>query len=168
MRGEHCVASASRGIRTVHPHMRGEHRLVISSVEVARRFIPTCVGSMRRAALRMGRPSVHPHMRGEHQAGTWTRRKCGGSSPHAWGAFRSYSTALRTIGSSPHAWGACVVVNAPADGPGSSPHAWGACHALLLFVALAVHPHMRGEHPAYSAMMNPYVGSSPHAWGAFE
>jgi len=108
-----CVGSmvsraATPAPASVHPHMRGEHlgqrharRCQLGSsphawgaysprtrAGVRTRFIPTCVGSM--AASRVARfcRAVHPHMRGEHVADPGLAPGRGGSSPHAWGAYR--------------------------------------------------------------------------------
>ncbi len=92
----------------VHPHGRGERRVVAGisaiiggssprawgTVRAIRRrsginrFIPTGVGNGRWSARRRPRRTVHPHGRGERGARIG-RRVCGkGSSPRAWGTAR--------------------------------------------------------------------------------
>ena len=105
-----CVGNIARillssTIMTVHPHVRGEHPTSWVASDVnngssprawgtsARgvffgycvRFIPTCVGNMRRRSWVLARLPVHPHVRGEHCL-TYAYNVCDvGSSPRAWG-----------------------------------------------------------------------------------
>ena len=152
---------------TVHPHLRGEHRfaperfartpgssppawgasggLFLSAS--SRRFIPTCVGSIHRPAIRSPDIAVHPHLRGEH-----------GNRIAAGGLF---------TGSSPPAWGALVKVRNPQIMPRFIPTCVGSIsHCGPHRVPLPVHPHLRGEHMDRRRSMSGPVGSSPPAWGA--
>ena len=53
---------------------------------VVTRFIPTCVGSIRRCPPWAQPEAVHPHVRGEHNRILVGFRFGSGSSPRAWGA----------------------------------------------------------------------------------
>ena len=93
------------GLRTVHPHARGEHRAwhlqqlrcygssprtwgtrrATAQSHPGLRFIPTHVGNTHIRRARIRSPAVHPHARGEH-----ITIKCAivgyhGSSPRTWG-----------------------------------------------------------------------------------
>ena len=110
------------------------------------RFIPTCVGNTGRLVPGSGGLSVHPHVRGEHFSYTRQVVRPGGSSPRAWG-----TPDRRTHAS--HSWRfipTCVGNTAP------PPH-W--------LRSVAVHPHVRGEHPSGRPTTMPSTGSSPRAWG---
>src|SRR6266487_2847770 len=81
---------------------------------------------------------------------------------HPWKGSHSCSTA----GSSPHAWGtrvrlaaACVDLRFIPTCVGNTP-----CSPPTRD-ALAVHPHMRGEHVLEQHSNHGASGSSPHAWG---
>ena len=105
-----CVGNtlASRGglgVRPVHPHMRGEYKILLTQPYPCSgssphawgihmqchyslgdaRFIPTCVGNTLRCASRRCRFSVHPHMRGEYSGRHQAAVSACGSSPRAWG-----------------------------------------------------------------------------------
>ena len=60
-----CV-KRNYGVRTVHPHGRGEHADEISKRLKAMRFIPTGVGNTRLRRRCEILAAVHPHGRGEH------------------------------------------------------------------------------------------------------
>jgi len=93
------------GVRSVHPHARGEHlinifiiyinngssprawgtpsaRLLISLLHW---FIPTRVGNTLGASMIFTTKPVHPHARGEHPPARAARYLPNGSSPRAWG-----------------------------------------------------------------------------------
>ena len=92
-------------IRSVHPHVRGEHfskrnRLYLAygssprawgTQELGRRtqtrfrFIPTCVGNTTLAPCALLTETVHPHVRGEHDGLGMNWDEIPGSSPRAWG-----------------------------------------------------------------------------------
>ena len=165
--GSIWAESCSRCVASVHPQVRGEHDLPLSSafhtsgssprawgacranVDLARRdrFIPTCVGSIV-WQLRGGCVyKVHPHVRGEHEPHPHHRQSSTGSSPRAWGASTHSASAASATRFIPTCVGSIAADTNPS---GSS----------------TVHPHVRGEH----AMMKPkpptHTGSSPRAWGA--
>src|SRR6266849_3082599 len=92
----------------VHPHMRGDNvfpriggsassgspphawgqSLLLLYEERARRFTPTCVGTMSILAMAGTRDTVHPHMRGDNDQAAEHVRCVGGSPPHAWGQWK--------------------------------------------------------------------------------
>jgi len=97
--------SPGRSSRSVHPHGRGERRIILSRYKVvcgssprawgtahdslallrAERFIPTGVGNGKQSPLEpIGHP-VHPHGRGERGTKCRCYKNRHGSSPRAWG-----------------------------------------------------------------------------------
>ena len=166
-----CVGNIARillssTIMTVHPHVRGEHPTSWVASDVnngssprawgtsARgvffgycvRFIPTCVGNMRRRSWVLARLPVHPHVRGEHSYSCRKRRFEDGSSPRAWGtcaATESFTGIRRFIPT-------CVgnIITMPTQR-----------------INKTVHPHVRGEHKTYGFIWLKDNGSSPRAWG---
>ncbi len=95
----------SRSIRSVHPHARGECRVVDNSrlpiigspprpwgmplrccawIPVPR-FTPTPVGNARWVVLGHVGCTVHPHARGECRSYTSLTTEAGGSPPRPWG-----------------------------------------------------------------------------------
>ncbi len=171
-----CVGSIISAVvravgTTVHPHMRGEHVLLVvckhdtcgssphawgacldvlpHPVEIVfSRFIPTCVGSMQSATTAAENTAVHPHMRGEHQGYQYVDFDLTGSSPHAWGALLIVAIVLIVLRFIPTCVGSMT----------SKP---------VCVIPYSVHPHMRGEHVAHLHSRRIAVGSSPHAWGAW-
>ncbi len=147
-----CVGSISSSaslssLKSVHPHMRGEHCTPLSNrsrsvgssphawgacgwragILAPIRFIPTCVGSMMwQRTLNEWLP-VHPHMRGEHSSCAASNSSAIGSSPHAWGASWH-----KLIGSGQYRFIPTCVGSITMQRLGSE--------------RLSVHPHMRGEH----------------------
>jgi len=91
----------------VHPHARGEHRLMADPLLVeagssprpwgtpinplnrasARRFIPTPVGNTGSAVRCCSTWTVHPHARGEHKCKPAVEGAIYGSSPRPWGTL---------------------------------------------------------------------------------
>ena len=92
-----CVGNTARkerkhGIRSVHPHVRGEYRLGTfppylftgssprawgirgRALAIRRpcRFIPTCVGNTRKWCYKRRSGAVHPHVRGEYSSASAT------------------------------------------------------------------------------------------------
>jgi len=138
--------------KTVHPHMRGEHRVLGGRLHIRigssphawgtrvqawrqllrRRFIPTCVGNTSRYSYTRRVQPVHPHMRGEHLGATRKEKQHVGSSPHAWGTPLTYVIRAITRRFIP----TCV-----GNTYGAAP----------LEKPLPVHPHMRGEHKHWAA-----------------
>src|SRR5438445_711513 len=85
-------------------------------------------------------------MRGEHSIEDGHRNDHLGSSPHAWGTHDSHSAEARLSRFIPTCVGNTLCL----------PSA---------MMPLAVHPHMRGEHPCMVVHASDRDGSSPHAWG---
>ncbi len=164
--GNTCHFFAGIGVWSVHPHARGEHRLVHAmndttpgssprpwgtrlEIDVrgqAYRFIPTPVGNTLPAAFPSLRSPVHPHARGEHQAAISLCQGTVGSSPRPWGTLNRlvlFGLGLRFI---PTPVGNTVF-------------------GCPLPATSTVHPHARGEHSAISKGRAPRVGSSPRPWG---
>ena len=151
---------------TVHPRMRGEHRLCASDASclhgssphargtrranllhaAKRRFIPACAGNTRFRHTRSLCRSVHPRMRGEH-----------GASPAAYNC---------TTGSSPHARGTLELVDQDDAHARFIPACAGNTPSRRASRSRsAVHPRMRGEHPDRRRIPRALPGSSPHARG---
>ena len=154
------------GVWPVHPHARGEHRLVpqradlqsgssprpwgtpdsIAQPAAHRRFIPTPVGNTIQPSRRAARSSVHPHARGEHLRLPRETRGVDGSSPRPWGTHderREHRHVARFIPT--------PVGNTSGSIP--RPTVW------------TVHPHARGEHIVARRIASPATGSSPRPWG---
>ena len=114
-----CVGNTLAGcarvaIRTVHPHVRGEHHILRidaagqhgssprawgtqsgqTSFYLFRRFIPTCVGNTGLCPSRNPNLAVHPHVRGEHFNAKARPGNDAGSSPRAWGTPACQHTRL--------------------------------------------------------------------------
>ncbi len=151
----------------VHPHVRGEQSITLSTVTagvgssprargavdhgghvgLGLRFIPTCAGSSI-AQYSCTRPdTVHPHVRGEQLTALAGRCLPNGSSPRARGAVHPYHLP-----------------------PGSQrfiPTCAGSrCGTSPLSPRRPVHPHVRGEQPDSASAGEVRIGSSPRARGA--
>ncbi len=164
--GNTTSTTSPPGVRTVHPHARGEH-LVVGNVVGANggssprswgthhpdaelhahgRFIPTLVGNT--APGRGGRKnqSVHPHARGEHQV--------------------DGLLFLAQVGSSPRSWGTPALAHGHKSGRRFIPTLVGNTIAQRqCFGTVLVHPHARGEHRQKIKMASFKGGSSPRSWG---
>jgi len=153
-------------LRTVHPHVCGEHITIQShccSVAGSSprvwgtypfaechllniRFIPTCVGNISDDFQESGFVAVHPHVCGEHLGST----------------ALSFSTA----GSSPRVWGTCPRPFLPAVSARFIPTCVG--NMSLVYSGCdrrSVHPHVCGEHLINSTKPLHRGGSSPRVWG---
>ena len=85
-----CVGNTRGGLLppapfTVHPHLRGEHRVGVHELDNLGRFTPTCVGNTAAATAASVSISVHPHLRGEHAFAADADSRAIGSPPPAWG-----------------------------------------------------------------------------------
>ena len=150
----------------VHPHARGEHKIIefraerfkgssprswgtllqdgIQSFTV--RFIPTLVGNT--SGRSFCRPSiwVHPHARGEHlNEKNIINNNCG-SSPRSWGTHSAISSADVKPRFIPTLVGNTVKQNKH-------------------YISCSVHPHARGEHETAPFWYAGSCGSSPRSWG---
>src|SRR5262245_58791706 len=85
-------------------------------------------------------------MRGEHAAKNAGELCPLGSSPHAWGTHMRHRSQLLQGRFIPTCVGNTAAV-------------------LRSATIIAVHPHMRGEHPILDYLDLAHAGSSPHAWG---
>jgi len=164
--GRFCWGRSAASPITVHPHVRGAVFFFFSRNGMSfgssprawggwlrrrrrrpgRRFIPTCVGRLRREAHESPQWTVHPHVRGAVAESYDAKGNKTGSSPRAWG------------GSS---WG-------PASSP--TPRFIPTCVGRLLRGPTrgriaTVHPHVRGAVPALRHLRDDLDGSSPRAWG---
>ncbi len=97
--------------KPVHPHVCGEHLVILQKIRSGVRFIPTCVGNMKLGAFKQPVKrfiptcvgniytkdgsliviSVHPHVCGEHVMEWLPSLKHFGSSPRVWGTFKNNS-----------------------------------------------------------------------------
>ena len=152
--------------QTVHPHARGEHRLISpratpssgssprpwgtlrprGPAQRAGRFIPTPVGNTSFKATAAALLTVHPHARGEHRRGFLGHQGKRGSSPRPWGTRHGARSAL--LG--------CRFIPTPVG------NTTGRTAAPLRH---SVHPHARGEHFEYLWRAYGPNGSSPRPWG---
>ncbi len=130
----------------VHPHARGENRLIVvcgnrhtgspprswgkSSPERAQaaqfRFTPTLVGKISLSASSSPNSSVHPHARGENPPRCVVITFSTGSPPRSWGKFQSVHAQSRRLRFTPTLVGKMI-----ADMGEAAPR--------------PVHPHARGE-----------------------
>jgi len=164
--GTAIAGVAVRGLRSVHPHVRGDGfgptgRLAgaggspprawgrlqdAPEARLVARFTPTCVGTARRSSRSRLPGAVHPHVRGDGHARQQGAQTFPGSPPRAWGRRRLATDEARRPRFTP----TCVGT------------AW---HYLLLTRRITVHPHVRGDgYFSLTADGVPY-GSPPRAWG---
>ncbi len=105
--GNTAFSTRSGRLPPVHPHTRGEHGLLNTTLRrfggssphpwgtlllktrryESIRFIPTPVGNTLPLAAGSGAVPVHPHTRGEHSAPYDDVTTYSGSSPHPWGTL---------------------------------------------------------------------------------
>ena len=166
-----CVGTTGRspgflGERSVHPHVRGDHPVVIGAghpksgssprawgpqpvdltIGVFHRFIPTCVGTTGGERSGERRAPVHPHVRGDHACIAINRFCSAGSSPRAWGPLHDGFDLLDHGRFIP----TCVgTTRTSRSCPRRCP----------------VHPHVRGDHERRQHRQPCRIGSSPRAWG---
>ena len=110
MRGEHLAFNVldilSGGSS---PHARGA--LATSCFgDTVEGIIPACAGSTSSSAPGWPCRRDHPRMRGEHGLARWLRIPWPGSSPHARGAPKPFSKAVRTQGIIPACAGSTTVI----------------------------------------------------------
>ena len=161
--------------------------IVLPAEDEMLRFIPTLVGNASAGQGRARPGAVHPHARGERVEAPTPSTACVGSSPRSWGTRLLQVRGLFAVRFIP-----TLVGNAPYQSQvpglalGSSPRSWGthrlgvrrgdvlrfiptlvgnAVVAILLLVALTVHPHARGERKYGFKRDLRVVGSSPRSWG---
>ncbi len=119
-------------------------------LEIAReaRFIPTGVGNILTTTVKEQDTPVHPHRRGEHVQLQRLITVKGGSSPQAWGTYRSEILCE------------CLLRFIP-TGVGNM-RKFRESEKIQ-----TVHPHRRGEHASPTITIFDGFGSSPQAWGTF-
>ena len=177
---------------SVHPHVRGADVGHAAYEDVARRFIPTCVGQMFVAwKVDCTITGSSPRAWGRFAGEVVFHGMVSGSSPRAWGRFHGFTAGhirLRFIPT-------CVGQMYPngvfeTNIYGSSPRAWGRCFSLLASSMIhTVHPHVRGADAPEAVpwgLLGRFIptcvgqingarfvchavnGSSPRAWGRFQ
>ena len=142
---------------------------------VARRFTPTCVGTMVGAPARRRMTSVHPHVRGDDEPAGRRDREEQRFTPTCVGTMRWPSALPRCSPVHPHVRGDDVILDGALDTvSGSPPRAWGrwargvcrrrparftpTCVGTMQTVVHelahhAVHPHVRGDDPMGSNVL---------------
>ena len=122
-----------------------EPRIGADGARGAHRFIPTCVGTTSWAKKIAAVFTVHPHVRGNHSQANHLDHVAPGSSPRAWEPQRPLLSFLMERRFIP----TCV---------GTTPE------LVELIAAVAVHPHVRGNHSSPPLSPSFLPGSSPRAW----
>ena len=168
------------------PRAWGRLRLV-AVWHQAVRFTPTCVGTTRWPPPDLSPPAVHPHVRGDDLEGVPSDWDGFGSPPRAWGRPLDSRCHLVSLRFTPTCVGTteafsplvglvrftptCVGTTRSAlklkvTSSGSPPRAWGRQRlSPLRSVALAVHPHVRGDDLSRANEVMYPAGSPPRAWG---
>ncbi len=164
--GNTSLNSTRRGGPPVHPHARGEHSMVGSSLGSGTgssprpwgtpghrqpggsraRFIPTPVGNTPCSRPAPAPTPVHPHARGEHPTCGVPPLSRDGSSPRPWGTLAQADVV-----------GLCSRFIPTPVGNTSAPPGQRCVKP--------VHPHARGEHADGSGGGADEDGSSPRPWG---
>ena len=123
--------------------------MIVGSLLINARFIPTHVGNRTTRASSTRWTTVHPHARGEQ----WRRRSAWvgspGSSPRTWGTVQVHQHQAEAVRFIP-----THVGNSPPAHPRRRP--------------ATVHPHARGEQWLTRLNTLPKCGSSPRTWGTDE
>ena len=164
-RGKGCIPA----LKSVHPHVRGECSVTLSTrpahtgspprawgmrlVRLPRRqadrFTPTCVGNAHGEPLGILRLAVHPHVRGECDSCNRLPTLPAGSPPRAWGMRASVHDAGALFRFTPTCVGNAAIGAATP---------W----------SRSVHPHVRGECIAKGIRKLLAYGSPPRAWGMLQ
>ncbi len=151
---------------TVHPRIRGEHDLLVQYplfdlgssphtrgthfrrefLKLRFRFIPAYAGNTVQRMRNQLVTAVHPRIRGEHRPSKAPDFYSVGSSPHTRGTPATSSSSGTNTRFIPAYAG-----NTPLDGWTEVPE--------------PVHPRIRGEHIANTALKKAAAGSSPHTRG---
>ncbi len=152
--------------RPVHPHARGEYSLIPARgnkgggppprtwgileraymVCLEKRSTPTHVGNTRSCCLPYSVRTVHPHARGEYSARISASVMGSGPPPRTWGIHHLRGNARGRYRSTP------THVGNTGIGPSFQ-------------VAVAVHPHARGEYGCHSSYFTCTSGPPPRTWG---
>ena len=152
--------------KSVHPHVRGEHKTGsnewmirtgssprtwgtprgVDASPTYSRFIPTYVGNTLSPINQSRIYPVHPHVRGEH---------CGIDRQ-----------VQQPPGSSPRTWGTQTAAEIPTELARFIPTYVGNTRdSRSMDKKSAVHPPVRGEHTPPASVVVLWVGSSPRTWG---
>ncbi len=149
---------------------------------------PRAWGTWGHGPATVGPDSVHPHVRGEHGRGTKMIQPPAGSPPRAWGTcgdggdliqrlarftptcvgnmFLPIVSGCRLSGSPPRAWGTFAYGPPAYRERRFTPTCVGNIRPTAsTSMALAVHPHVRGEHFTNRSVNGSPGGSPPRAWG---
>ncbi len=153
-------------LTTVHPHVHGELRASSNweyyitgssprawgtpccseNVYSEHRFIPTCMGNSSSVRPYWASSSVHPHVHGELGRYVRGRLYFFGSSPRAWGTLSTSATSPVDCRFIPTCMGNSGTV-------------------IIIYMLIAVHPHVHGELIITDIRIGQSCGSSPRAWG---
>ena len=162
------TSSADRrpGVRSVHPHVHGEHAFAVvwpvintgssprtwgtprrrDRLSAPCRFIPTYMGNTRIFQGDRYPGPVHPHVHGEHpRPRVWSGR-WNGSSPRTWGTPFPPAPERRIRRFIPTYMGNTIPTGSRTPNP-------------------TVHPHVHGEHARAIWTTVSSTGSSPRTWG---
>ena len=167
--GNTAKLGGSAPAKSVHPRVRGEHRLsglnqsaIDGSSPRARgtrgrarargaagRFIPACAGNTFSTPPTPRFTPVHPRVRGEHYSNDQTKQATDGSSPRARGTL-------------------LPVACGPYHGRFIPACAGNTASGRLRSLPRAVHPRVRGEHSSPYRNAGTDGGSSPRARGTHQ
>ncbi len=160
------IGCPSLSVKPVHPHGRGDNRLVgggrtgkIGSpprawgqllmrytASCAPRFTPTGVGTTTCCSRSSARSSVHPHGRGDNNPSCVRTSSTSGSPPRAWGQRRIAGVVDNAARFTPTGVGTTSMMCACWNMP-------------------SVHPHGRGDNRRWVDEYGIIAGSPPRAWG---
>ncbi len=188
-RGEYGGREGGTAANTVHPHPRGDTRPPPWNDNSAAgssppawgiqfhcaprfeqsRFIPTRVGNTFRCFNDSYLSAVHPHPRGDTAIFGCFMSGCP-VHPHPRGEYALPNLVPVGIdGSSPPAWGILSHNGQRSNAGRFIPTRVGnTLCALLVIVAVPVHPHPRGEYFCIACAISLTAGSSPPAWGILQ
>ena len=150
----------------VHPHVRGDNRgssrransyvgspprawgqsVERGYVDLARRFTPTCVGTIYDGVTYRHCLKVHPHVPGDNHQANRSKLCVIGSPPRAWGQFQNFVIRPKFRRFTPTCVGTMTLLR---------------CQTR----AGMVHPHVRGDNEPRSRLHKGFFGSPPRAWG---
>ncbi len=136
--------------------------------ELPRRFIPTCVGRFPASRTASATRSVHPHVRGAVCVSVSGHCHCSGSSPRAWGGWRTWLATRSGRRFIPTCVGRLSAPSASSARRRFIPTCVGRLGGKFFSHCLApVHPHVRGAVQLSAAVGTCVGGSSPRAWGGY-
>ena len=164
--GRRFPAGRAYGLKSEHPHGRGEKRLTAKGASKlggtsprawgedcrskgepnTARNIPTGVGRSTAKTMSSWSSSEHPHGRGEKESRPRPSLRCSGTSPRAWG----------------EAQGRSGRVGLPRNIPTGVGRRTSSSRSSR---RRAEHPHGRGEKGSYRTEVRWRDGTSPRAWG---